>query len=128
MRAMTQPAPPTLPTGPQQQPANWDVIAPGYLEVVVPHASQYAADLLATIELRPTDRVLDVASGPGTVAFVLAPRVGRVDAVDFSPAMIEGLRAKAARDGVTNVHGAVMDAHALDFPDATFDAAFCFFA
>jgi SAM-dependent methyltransferase len=41
--------------------------------------------------------------------------------------MIDEVRARAARDGVKNVEGAVMDAHELAFPDATFDAAFCMF-
>ena len=37
------------------------------------------------------------------------------------------LTQRASRDAVTNVQGAVMDAQALTFPDATFDAAFCIF-
>jgi ubiquinone/menaquinone biosynthesis C-methylase UbiE len=72
--------------------------------------------------------VLDVACGPGTLALRAAPAATRVDAVDFSAGMIERLRERAAREGHGNVHAAVMDAHALGFPDAQFDAAFCLFA
>jgi SAM-dependent methyltransferase len=42
--------------------------------------------------------------------------------------MIEELTRRAAREGVKNVEGAVMDAQSLTFPDASFDAAFCLFA
>jgi ubiquinone/menaquinone biosynthesis C-methylase UbiE len=72
--------------------------------------------------------VLDVASGPGTLTFHAAKQAARVSAVDFSPGMIDELRARATREGVANVHAEVMDAHSLNFPNATFDAAFCLFA
>jgi ubiquinone/menaquinone biosynthesis C-methylase UbiE len=76
----------------------------------------------------PTDRVLDVACGPGTLAFAAAARASQVDAVDFSPLMIDELVARASREGVTNVQAAVMDAQTLEYPDAVFDAAFNLFS
>src|SRR5262245_33096261 len=121
---MSQSAPtPSL----QQQPITWDAVAPTYAEDV-PQWGRYVDEALRLLSVGPADRVLDIATGPGTLAFPAALRGARVDAVDFSPGMIDELRARAARDGIDRVHGAVMDAHELAFGDATFDAAFCLFA
>jgi len=113
--------------GPQQVPEPWDAVAPTYAEDV--HQwSVYADEALRVLPVTSADRVLDVACGPGTLAFVAAPRASRVDAVDFSAGMIEQVRLRRAREGVSNVEGAVMDAQSLAFPDATFDAAFNLFS
>jgi SAM-dependent methyltransferase len=77
--------------------------------------------------LKSSDRILDVAAGPGTLALLAAPQVAQVDATDFSPGMIEQLQKLAQQAGVHNVQAQVMDAGALNFPNATFDAAFCMF-
>jgi len=111
-----------------QHPASWDVVAAGYAEEVVGHTRLYAAEALRLVALAPTARVLDVGAGPGALTLLVAPRVARVDAIDFSPQMIAELSARAERDGVTNVTATVMDAQALAFEDGSFDAAFCFFA
>ena len=111
---------------PQQLPSTWDAVAPTYAEDVAQWAA-YTHEALRVVPVGPSDRVLDVASGPGTLAFAAAPHAARVDAIDFSNEMIEQLRARAAREGVTNVEGAVMDAQSLTFPDGTFDTAFCLF-
>ena len=81
-------------------------------------AASYAAELVA-----PDARVLDAACGTGLFACALAPRVARVDACDYAPAMAKRTRAKAARRGFVNVACSVEDVTALSFPDATFDAA-----
>lgn len=117
------PAPP----GPLQLPATWDAVAAGYAEEVPRWFGAFAVEAARDAELRASDRVLDVAAGPGTLTFQVAPRVARVTAVDFSPAMIDELRARAAREGIGNVEGAVMDAQALALADGSFEAAFCLF-
>jgi ubiquinone/menaquinone biosynthesis C-methylase UbiE len=120
MRAMTS-AP-----SPQQQPITWDAVAPTYAEDAFQWA-YFAEEALRIAPVSRTERVLDIACGPGTSAFLAAKSAARVDAVDFSPGMIEQVKLRAATEGVTNVHAAVMDAQSLEFPDATFDAAFCMF-
>lgn len=110
----------------QQQPETWDVVAPTYAEDVHQWAD-FAEEALRTLPLGTGDRVLDVATGPGTLALPAAQRAARVDAVDFSPGMIRELDERARRAGLENVVGAVMDAQALGFDDASFDAAFCLF-
>jgi ubiquinone/menaquinone biosynthesis C-methylase UbiE len=118
---------PQQPPSPQQLPDTWDAVAPTYAEDVA-QWSDYASEALRMVPVASTDRVLDVACGPGTLAFLAASRAARVDAVDFSPGMIEQLRSRASREGVKNIEGAVMDAQKLELPDATFDAAFNLFS
>ncbi len=117
----TAPAP-----SPQQVPATWDAVAPTYAEDIG-QWTDYAEEALRTLRVGPEDRVLDVATGPGTLAFAAAKLAKQVNAIDFSPGMIAELEARAAREGVQNVTATVMDAQELIFPDASFDAAFCLF-
>ncbi len=114
------------PTG-QQVPSTWDAVAEGYA-TAVSQWTGFAEEALGRVSIAPTDRVLDVASGPGTLAFPAARKASRVDAVDFSPEMIAQLRARAEREGIRNIHTAVMDAQSLEFGDGTFDLACCAFA
>jgi ubiquinone/menaquinone biosynthesis C-methylase UbiE len=82
------------------------------------------ADLLA---LTSTDRVLDVASGRGTSALMLATDYGvRVDGVDLSTANVGRARIAAeAGDLASRAVFTCGDAEALPYPDATFDAVVC---
>lgn len=110
-----------------QQTASWDAVAPAYADEWMRHTA-YAEAALATAPIDRSARVLDVGSGPGVLAFTAAPRVAHVTAIDFSPGMIEQIRARAARDGIANVEAHVMDAQSLAFADGSFDAAFSLFA
>jgi SAM-dependent methyltransferase len=53
-----------------------------------PYAAEVIDTLLGFVSDEPR-AVLDLGCGPGKLARMLAPHVGRVDAVDFSEAMIE---------------------------------------
>ncbi len=74
--------------------------------------------------IKEGDRVLDICSGTGELAFALLPRVGRdglIIGTDFCEDMVEIAREKAAaRRG--NISFLVADAKNLPFPDADFDA------
>jgi ubiquinone/menaquinone biosynthesis C-methylase UbiE len=75
---------------------------------------------------RPTDRVLDVATGAGHAAFAYAPYVAEVIASDITPEMLEQVRRLAAERGLTNVHTrGDVPAEALPFADAEFDLVLC---
>jgi ubiquinone/menaquinone biosynthesis C-methylase UbiE len=117
----------TAPASPMQSPATWDVIAAGYAEEWMRHTA-YAQEVLAIAEPAASARVLDVGTGAGSLAFAAAPRVAHVTAIDFSPGMIEQVRARATRERISNVEALVMDAQTLAFADETFDAAFSLFA
>jgi phosphatidylethanolamine/phosphatidyl-N-methylethanolamine N-methyltransferase len=68
------------------------------------------------------DRVLDVATGTGLVAFELAKNVCLVEAVDMSPEMIAVAEHKARERSVNNIRFSVHEAYELDFLDHVFDA------
>jgi ubiquinone/menaquinone biosynthesis C-methylase UbiE len=110
-----------------QMPATWDLVANGYAEEVATQLGPFLEETARLASLTKESRVLDVATGPGSLAIVVAPRVASVVAVDFSPGMIAALGARATREGITNIDARVMDAQALSLPDASFDVAFCLF-
>jgi SAM-dependent methyltransferase len=119
MARMLSEVPP--PRDPITEPEPWNRIATGYDEVCftqLPALVDTAIDLLAP-EAEAT--ALDVATGPGTLAIKLAPRVKRVVAIDFAEAMIDRLHAHRLREHVANLEAHVMDGQALTFDDASFD-------
>ncbi len=63
--------------------------------------------------------VLDIASGDGIPAELLAPRARSIVCVDASPRVVEA--ASRRLHGVANARVRAGDMHALDFPDASFD-------
>jgi demethylmenaquinone methyltransferase / 2-methoxy-6-polyprenyl-1,4-benzoquinol methylase len=68
--------------------------------------------------VRPGDRVLDAACGTGDLAIIAAKAGAKVTGLDFSEAMLERARRKAA--DVDWIRG---DLLALPFEDESFDAA-----
>jgi ubiquinone/menaquinone biosynthesis C-methylase UbiE len=77
-------------------------------------------------KIGPGQTVLDVASGTGVLAREAADRVGpsgRVAGIDAGPGMIA-----VAKRISPDIDFRVGDAHALPFPDASFDAVVCQFA
>ncbi len=75
---------------------------------------------LMSSSLLPGMDVLEVATGTGLIAISIASGVHSVEAVDFSPKMIEIARKKKAPG---NVRFSIEDAAELSFEDNTFDAA-----
>lgn len=71
------------------------------------------------------DSALDLCSGTGDLAIMLADKVGEngsVTAVDYTPAMIEVGKYKVSKNGVSNrINWVVSDVHELPLPDNTFD-------
>jgi ubiquinone/menaquinone biosynthesis C-methylase UbiE len=84
--------------------------------------------MLDMIDLRPGDRVLDVACGTGLVSFRVAEAVGAQGAVvgtDISERMVETVRRIAAERAIGNIVFERADAEELPFADGAFDAALC---
>jgi SAM-dependent methyltransferase len=77
------------------------------------------AALLAAIDPRPGDVVIDLAAGTGDVAEAVAGRGAQVIATDISPAMVEAAR----RRGIEGADHRVMDMQAIELPDESVDAA-----
>ena len=90
-------------------------------------AAPVSADLLAAADLRPGERVLDVACGTGVIARLAAERVGptgTVTAIDLAPDMIDVARATPAPAGAA-IDWRVGDATSLPFDDGAYDAVLC---
>ncbi|MEZ4450846.1 MAG: methyltransferase domain-containing protein [Nannocystaceae bacterium] len=110
-----------------QEPSAWDTVEASYDNIFAPVLVAYSR---TAVELAGPDAnacVLDVAAGPGTLALLVAPAVRRVAALDFSPGMIERLRAVARARSLANVEAVVGNGQALPYADAEFDAAFSMF-
>jgi ubiquinone/menaquinone biosynthesis C-methylase UbiE len=102
----------------------WDAIAAGYDEFVTPTGGwALPEEALRRVGLAPGMRFLDVACGSGALSVPGARLGAQVLAVDLSPAMIARLQARARREGLSNLEGRVMDGHALELEDDTFDIA-----
>ena len=111
-------------TGTEQHaapPGAWDAIAEGYDLYVAPQEADLANEALDLVGLKPGERFLDVAAGPGGLSLPAARRGSDVFATDWSPAMIERFEARAKAEGLTTARGGVMDAHALEIEDNSFD-------
>jgi ubiquinone/menaquinone biosynthesis C-methylase UbiE len=99
----------------------WDAIAAAYDEFVAPGEEPIAQAGLSHAGLEAGDRFLDVAAGSGGLSLPAARRGAQVLATDWSPAMIERFRARVREEGLSNAESRVMDVHALDIEDDTFD-------
>jgi SAM-dependent methyltransferase len=82
-------------------------------------AENSAAYLLP--HLTPTDRLLDIGSGPGTITADLARRVREVVALEINDEAAQLTRAELERQGVGPVDVRVGDIHDLDLADDEFD-------
>lgn len=112
---------------PLAAPLAWDLVSGDYAKELVPQFELFARDALALGAPRRGGRILDVACGPGTLSMLAAPAAEHVDALDFSPKMLDAMRARLAADGVRNVTVTEGDGQALPYPDGKFDAAFSMF-
>jgi ubiquinone/menaquinone biosynthesis C-methylase UbiE len=98
----------------------WDAIAALYDEHVAPGESDLAIAALRLAGLRAGDTFLDVAAGTGGLSLPAARLGATVLATDWSPTMIEHFNARADAEGLDAV-GRVMDCHALEIADDTYD-------
>jgi len=78
------------------------------------------------VDIAAGERVLDVAAGNGNASLAAARRGAEVTASDYVPALLEGTRARAAAEGLTNTTREA-DAEQLPFADASFDAVLSVF-
>ena len=112
---------------PLAMPLTWDLVASAYAEEIVPMFERYAEAALERAGVQSGSRVIDVATGPGTLAVLAAQRGASVDALDFSPKMLHALRARVERLGLKQINVLEGDGMALPFPDQSYDAGFSMF-
>jgi len=82
---------------------------------------RWRRDVVSGLNLKPSDRVLDLCCGTGDLALELAPHA-RCLACDFTWEMLTRAKAKSTRAGQT-LRLAAADALRLPFPADQFDAA-----
>jgi len=107
-----------------QLPHGWDEVVEGYEEAATALTGSFIEPLLEKAGLRAGEQVLDVAAGTGVLSLAAAGRGAEVLATDFSPGMIDKLRAKIRHGGVDGITAEVMDGQALALPEGRFDVAF----
>lgn len=82
---------------------------------------EVAADRMG---LLPGMRVVEIGPGKGSYTFAFARRVtldGVVYACDIQKDVVDRLRERARREGVSNVDARIDNAHAFSFPDDSID-------
>jgi SAM-dependent methyltransferase len=113
---------------PLAAPPPWNLVASAYSAEVVPQFEYFAREALRLAAAAPSSRVVDVACGPGTLTSLAASAGCTVDALDFSPNMVDELHARLAdKPWASRVEACVGDGMALPFADASFDAGFSMF-
>jgi ubiquinone/menaquinone biosynthesis C-methylase UbiE len=90
-------------------------------ELVAGTQARVLVNMIGRIKDRP---IIDVGTGAGRAALLLAQGGAKVTAVDASEPMLEVARRRAI-DAVVSVNFQRGDAHALSFPDRAFDVAVC---
>lgn len=79
--------------------------------------------LAEMVHAKPTDKAVDLATGPGTLALPFARRVKWIAAVDLTPAMLKRARESARNDGLANLEFLRADAQELPIASDSLDLA-----
>jgi SAM-dependent methyltransferase len=82
--------------------------------------------IVRRLQLKPTDRVLEIGSGPGYFSPSVARRLteGRLTLYDMQVGMLEMAAKRLERRGYRNFECRAGDAASMPFPDRTFDVVF----
>ncbi|MCH9679887.1 MAG: class I SAM-dependent methyltransferase [Deltaproteobacteria bacterium] len=100
----------------------WDGIAESYAKKPVANLPVYQRKLAATYEhLRPSDVVLDIGCGTGSLVLDLAPRVSEIHGADLSEGMVAIANRKARAQGADNVTFHTCTVDQLEFAAESFD-------
>jgi ubiquinone/menaquinone biosynthesis C-methylase UbiE len=113
----TQPQAPDLTTIKERQQKAWSSGDYGKVGVTLVLMAEM---LCEAVDLRPGQKVLDVACGNGNAALAAARRFGEVVGVDYVPSLLEEGRERARAEG-WQVDFREGDAEDLPFPDNSFD-------
>jgi ubiquinone/menaquinone biosynthesis C-methylase UbiE len=108
----------------------FDTIAQDYDNPATRFFAQSVPHLIAHLDLKGDENILDVATGTGNAAIELSRHLphGQVRGIDFSKAMLAKAEEKKEALGIDNVQFLEMDMQAIQFPDGYFDMAVCSFS
>ena len=107
----------------------WSLPCPSVTAWMVdnPIAQGRTRTTLDRLGLQPGQRILEIGPGPGRLLIPAAQRVlpgGEAVGIDIQPGMIDRLKLKAAKTGVTNVTAILGDAAQSHVPPGSFDLVF----
>jgi SAM-dependent methyltransferase len=109
----------------------WASVAPGWrvhAALVDETSTPITSRMLELADLRPGDRVLELACGPGGAGLAAARRIepgGEVVMSDIAPEMTAIAAARAKEQGVGNVSTLELDLEQISQPDGSYDAVLC---
>jgi SAM-dependent methyltransferase len=115
---MTTPQTPDLAAIKGRQQTAWSAGDYGKVGVTLMLMGELLAE---AADLRPGQRVLDVASGNGNTSLAAARRFGDVTGIDYVPMLLDQARKRAEAEGLA-VDFREGDAEDLPFEEASFDA------
>ncbi len=103
----------------------FDTVAEGYDSSAMRFFPASAKHISSFLSLNGNEQVLDVATGTGNAALILADNLpgGHVTGIDFSKGMLAQAKKKVEALKTSNVTFMEMDMQALDFPDNNFDVS-----
>jgi ubiquinone/menaquinone biosynthesis C-methylase UbiE len=109
--------------------STFNEICRGYDDKALRFFPRSARSLTRRLRLSGSEHVLDVATGTGHLAFLIAEALpqGRLTAIDFSDGMLECARQKAEGRGIRNIEFLEMDMQKLKFKPSSFDLGVCAF-
>lgn len=102
--------------------------AQAYVESAVHAAGPDLDALVAIVERAAPGRAIDVGTGGGHVAYLLARHAQSVTATDLSDDMLAAVATTARERGLANLETILAPAEHLPFEDVTFDFAACRFS
>ncbi len=111
--------------------AIWDEMAAGwqrYNDYLWSVSRSVGEWLVARLDPKPGQTILDIAAGPGDTGFVAAKLIGdegRLITTDFAPQMMDIARERAADLAIENAEFRVMDAEKMDLESDGIDGAIC---
>lgn len=109
----------------------WEAMAPGWErgQAFIWDVTRAVGErMVAALDPKPGETVLELAAGTGETGFAVARMVGsdgKLFSTDFSPAMVDAARRRGAELGLENVDYRVLDAERMDLPDASIDGVLC---
>jgi len=110
---------------------NWDKMSTGWhswRQFLWDETARVREWLIAALDPKPGQTILDVAAGVGDTGFAVAEKIapeGRVITTDFAPKMVDAARKRAEELGVTNAEFRILDAEKMDLEDDSVDGVIC---
>ncbi|MHB8743191.1 MAG: class I SAM-dependent methyltransferase [Sulfuricaulis sp.] len=108
---------------------DWDQIAEKF-DIWLPHLAPVGEALLAALDAKPGEHILDLASGTGEPALMLARRLqghAIIHGIDAADGMVRVAQKKAVKERLAGISFQCMPAEQLTYHDDTYDCILCRF-